>query len=129
MTTADRREKISDLRDSVIEINDELESAMDELKELKANPNKHATGTCLEANLSEGEGVQATLLVRDGTLVGWTEVVESGCPNSSGISMLVDGNGVAPGVTPVNGVTPAALGVIAGIGDIYMDRGAHPNPG
>jgi translation initiation factor IF-2 len=39
-----------------------------ELKELKANPNKHATGTCLEANLSEGEGVQATLLVRDGTL-------------------------------------------------------------
>ena len=39
-----------------------------ELKELKANPKKHAKGTCLEANLSEGEGVQATLLVRDGTL-------------------------------------------------------------
>ena len=41
---------------------------MAELKELKANPNKPATGTCLEAMLSEGEGVQATLLVRDGTL-------------------------------------------------------------
>lgn len=39
-----------------------------ELKELKANPNKHAKGTCLEANLTEGEGVMATLLVRDGTL-------------------------------------------------------------
>jgi translation initiation factor IF-2 len=39
-----------------------------ELKELKANPKKHASGTCLEANLSEGEGVQATLLVSDGTL-------------------------------------------------------------
>jgi translation initiation factor IF-2 len=39
-----------------------------EVKELKANPNKSATGTCLEANLSEGEGVQATLLVREGTL-------------------------------------------------------------
>ena len=39
-----------------------------ELKELKANPKKHARGTCLEANLNEGEGVQATLLVRDGTL-------------------------------------------------------------
>ena len=39
-----------------------------ELKELKANPKKHAKGTCLEANLNEGEGVQATLLVRDGTL-------------------------------------------------------------
>lgn len=39
-----------------------------ELKELRANPNKPARGTCLEAMLSEGEGVQATLLVRDGTL-------------------------------------------------------------
>ena len=39
-----------------------------ELKELKANPKKHARGTCLEAMLSEGEGVRATVLVRDGTL-------------------------------------------------------------
>jgi translation initiation factor IF-2 len=39
-----------------------------ELKELKANPKKPARGTCLEANLTEGEGVQATLLVRNGTL-------------------------------------------------------------
>jgi translation initiation factor IF-2 len=39
-----------------------------ELKELKANPNKPAGGTCLEAYLSEEEGVYATLLVRDGTL-------------------------------------------------------------
>ncbi len=39
-----------------------------ELKELRANPKKHAKGTCLEAMLTEGEGVLATLLVRDGTL-------------------------------------------------------------
>ncbi|MBI3822786.1 MAG: translation initiation factor IF-2 [Planctomycetes bacterium] len=39
-----------------------------ELKELKANPNRHAKGTCLEAMLTEGEGVLATLLIRDGTL-------------------------------------------------------------
>ncbi len=39
-----------------------------ELKELKANPNKPAAGTCLEAYLSEEEGVYATFLVRDGTL-------------------------------------------------------------
>src|SRR5262249_50037039 len=38
------------------------------LLELKANPNKPAHGTCLEAMLSEGEGVRATLLVQDGTL-------------------------------------------------------------
>jgi translation initiation factor IF-2 len=39
-----------------------------ELKELKANPNKPAQGTCLEAMLSEGRGVIVTLLVQDGTL-------------------------------------------------------------
>jgi translation initiation factor IF-2 len=43
-------------------------SIMAEMKELKADPNKPAYGTCLEAMLSEGEGVRATLLVRDGTL-------------------------------------------------------------
>src|SRR5262249_45356919 len=43
-------------------------SLVAELKELKANPHKPARGTCLEAMLSEGEGVRATLLVRDGTL-------------------------------------------------------------
>jgi translation initiation factor IF-2 len=51
-------------------IDDLLEqlSVVAELKELKANPNKLATGTCLEAYKSEKEGVQATLLVREGTL-------------------------------------------------------------
>jgi translation initiation factor IF-2 len=43
-------------------------SVVAELKELKANPNKPASGTCLEANVSEEEGVLATLLVRDGTI-------------------------------------------------------------
>jgi len=39
-----------------------------ELKELRANPKRHAKGTCLEANLSDAEGVYATLLVGNGTL-------------------------------------------------------------
>jgi translation initiation factor IF-2 len=43
-------------------------SLVAELKELRANPNKSGRGTCLEAMLSEGEGVRATLLVQDGTL-------------------------------------------------------------
>jgi translation initiation factor IF-2 len=43
-------------------------SVVAELKELKANPKKPAFGTCLEANLNEKEGVQAVLLVQDGTL-------------------------------------------------------------
>lgn len=49
------------------ELLDQL-SVVAELKELKANPKRDATGTCLEAMLSEGEGVRATLLVRNGTL-------------------------------------------------------------
>jgi translation initiation factor IF-2 len=51
-------------------IDDLLEalSLVAELKELKANPNRPARGTCLEAHLSEGEGVMATLLVQEGTL-------------------------------------------------------------
>jgi len=46
----------------------DMMSVVAELKELKANPNKAAAGTCLEAHLSEKEGVLATLLVQDGTL-------------------------------------------------------------
>ncbi len=49
------------------ELLDQL-SLVAELKELKANPNKPGRGTCLEAMLSEGEGVRATVLVREGTL-------------------------------------------------------------
>jgi len=44
-----------------------LETLAD-LHELKADPTRPATGTCLEASLSEGRGVVATVLVQDGTL-------------------------------------------------------------
>jgi len=43
-------------------------SLVAELRELRANPNRPAIGSCLEAKLSEGEGVVATLLVQNGTL-------------------------------------------------------------
>lgn len=39
-----------------------------ELEELRADPAKRASGLCLEAHISEGQGVTATFLVRDGTL-------------------------------------------------------------
>jgi translation initiation factor IF-2 len=39
-----------------------------ELHELKADPARPASGTCLEASLSEGRGVVTTLLVQEGTL-------------------------------------------------------------
>ena len=39
-----------------------------EMRELKANPNRYAIGTVVEANLDKGEGPKATLLVQNGTL-------------------------------------------------------------
>ena len=39
-----------------------------DLKELRANPRKHATGVVLEAKLDRARGVVATVLVQDGSL-------------------------------------------------------------
>ena len=39
-----------------------------ELKELKANPNRYAVGSVIEASLDKNEGPKATLLVQNGTL-------------------------------------------------------------
>lgn len=39
-----------------------------EMKELKANPDRYALGTVLEASLDKNEGPKATLLVQNGTL-------------------------------------------------------------
>ena len=39
-----------------------------EMLELKANPNRHAKGTVIEAKLDKGRGPVATLLVQNGTL-------------------------------------------------------------
>ncbi len=59
-TSAATGKGIDDLLDNI--------SVVAELKELKANPQKPANGTCLEASVSEGEGVFATVLVQNGTL-------------------------------------------------------------
>ena len=39
-----------------------------EMQELKANPNRRAKGTVIEARLDKGRGPVATLLVQNGTL-------------------------------------------------------------
>ncbi len=58
-------------------INDLLEAIIlkAEMMELKANPNRYASGTVLEANLDKGEGPKATLLVQNGTLTNSDYVV------------------------------------------------------
>ena len=51
-------------------IEDLLESVLlvAEVKELKANPNRHAKGLVIEARLDKGRGPVATVLVQNGTL-------------------------------------------------------------
>ncbi|GAB4133143.1 MAG: hypothetical protein Fur0041_05100 [Bacteroidia bacterium] len=49
-----------------------------EMLQLKANPNKRATGTIIESTLDKGRGYTATILVENGTLrIG--DVVLAGC--------------------------------------------------
>jgi translation initiation factor IF-2 len=60
VATKDKAKGIDELLEAV--------SLVAELKELKANPQRPGMGVCLEAKLSEGEGVVATLLVQNGTL-------------------------------------------------------------
>ncbi|MFW5889033.1 MAG: translation initiation factor IF-2 [Bacillota bacterium] len=51
-------------------IDDLLETiqVVSEMKELKANPNREASGTVIEARLDKGRGPVATILVKNGTL-------------------------------------------------------------
>ncbi|MDE6182715.1 MAG: translation initiation factor IF-2, partial [Eubacteriales bacterium] len=46
----------------------EMITLIAEMKELKANPNKRARGTVIEAELDKGRGPVATILVQSGTL-------------------------------------------------------------
>jgi hypothetical protein len=56
-------------------------------------------------------------------LAGCVELTACDCANSSGISIPVVGSGEALGITMLAyGDTPAAVGVMAGIGVIYFYR-------
>ena len=58
--SAKTRQGIEDLLESVL--------LVAEVKELKANPNRHAKGIVIEAKLDKGRGPVATVLVQNGTL-------------------------------------------------------------
>ena len=71
-------------------INELLEKVLleAELLDLKANPNKNATGTVIEASLDKGKGYLTTILVEAGTLkVG--DYVLAGC-YSGKVKALLD---------------------------------------
>ncbi|MFI5164127.1 MAG: translation initiation factor IF-2 [Bacteroidia bacterium] len=79
-----------------------------EVKELKANPHKHATGTVVESSLDKGRGYLATLLVKAGTL-HMGDVIIAG-PFSGKIKALFNERG-----TPVDEAGPSAPAQILGL--------------
>jgi translation initiation factor IF-2 len=100
-----------------------------ELKcDLNADPSRPASGTCLEASISEGRGVVATVLVQDGTLHVGDVIV---CGDGFGrVRALFDDKGrsvaEAPPSTPVEvsglDAVPTAGEKFAVINDISRAR-------
>lgn len=60
--------EISALKNMGIDDLLEVVVLVSEIQELKANPNRLATGTVIEARLDKGRGVVATVIVKNGTL-------------------------------------------------------------
>ncbi len=70
-TSAKKGQGINDLLETIITVAD--------VKELKANPDRIAIGTVIEAKLDKGRGPVATLLVQNGTLKQGQPVVVGTC--------------------------------------------------
>ena len=70
-TSAKKGTGIQDLLETILTVAD--------VKELKANPKKTATGTVIEAKLDKGRGPVATLLIQNGTLHHGDPVVVGTC--------------------------------------------------
>ncbi|PAF17453.1 translation initiation factor IF-2 [Terribacillus saccharophilus] len=109
--SAKKREGIDDLLEMILLVT--------EVEELKANPNRSAEGTVIEAQLDKGRGPVATLLVQNGTLnIGDSIVVG----NAFGrVRAMVNDMGrrvkTAPPSTPVE-IT--GLNVVPNAGEQFM---------
>lgn len=109
--SAKKREGIDDLLEMILLVT--------EVEELKANPNRAAEGTVIEAQLDKGRGPVATLLVQNGTLnIGDSIVVG----NTFGrVRAMVNDLGrrvkIAPPSTPVE-IT--GLNSVPNAGDQFM---------
>ncbi len=110
---------------------DDLLATLDiiaEMNELKANPGRPGKGTCLEASISEGRGVVATVLVQDGTLrVGDSIVCGDGFGrvralfNDKGLSVTEAGPSTPVEVSGLDAV-PTAGEKFAVVDDIALAR-------
>lgn len=82
-----------------------------EMKELKANPNRRAVGSIIEANLDKAKGPMATILIKNGTLRFGDAVVSGTC--SGRIRAMEDDKGKR-----VKKAGPSMPVVILGLNDV-----------
>ena len=90
-----------------------------ELKELKANPDRYALGTVLEAKLDKNEGAKATLLVQNGTLKEGDFLVV-GTSYGKARRMTNEFSKVVKEATPSTPVAVIGLGEVPQAGDRFM---------
>ncbi|MBS0210261.1 MAG: translation initiation factor IF-2 [Planctomycetes bacterium] len=93
-----------------------------ELHDYRANPSRPAHGTCLEASLSEGQGVMAKVLVQNGTLsVG--DIIVCG-PAYGRIKVMydtLDPNKTYESALPSTPVNISGLDITPGAGDHFYE--------
>ena len=82
-----------------------------EMKELRANPNRRAIGTIIEANLDKAKGPMATILIKNGTLRFGDAIVSGTC--SGRIRAMEDDKG-----KKVKKAGPSMPVVILGLNDV-----------
>ncbi|MBE6133319.1 MAG: translation initiation factor IF-2 [Erysipelotrichaceae bacterium] len=90
-----------------------------EMQELKANPDRYALGTVLEAKLDKNEGPKATLLVQNGTLKSGDFLVV-GTSYGKARRMTNEHNKVLKEATPSTPVVVIGLSEVPEAGDRFM---------
>ena len=94
-----------------------------EMLELKANPNRYAIGSVIEAKLDKGEGPKATLLVQNGTL-NMSDYVVVGTTYGKIRRMTNEHGKIVHTATPATPVSVIGLAEVPNAGDKFM---AFPN--
>ncbi|MCQ2792238.1 MAG: translation initiation factor IF-2 [Bacilli bacterium] len=92
---------------------------LSEMLELKANPNRYAMGTVLEAKLDKGEGPKATLLIQNGTLNN-SDYVVVGASYGHIRRMVNEHQKVMKTATPSTPVSVTGLNEVPNAGDHFM---------
>ncbi len=90
-----------------------------EMQELKANPNRYAIGTVIEANLDKGEGPKATLLIQNGTL-NFQDYIVVGSTYGKIRRMSNEFKKVVKEATPSTPVSVIGLSEVPNAGDKFM---------